>query len=152
MRKSASFTGLKVSCPVDACLNLNCVKCHFWCVPHKTHEIAVRIEISVFTVFSSFVFQPLGSARLKIPAYENTKNMNLVFKCWQWIHLMLYFQNPRAYMPVAHGNDKPHYMLPVQFLPAVRHECLVSNDYSTSQGAPDGTCHDYRAPCHYSSK
>lgn len=41
-------------------------------------------------------------------------------------------------MPVAHGNDKPHYMLPVQFLPAVRHEYLVSNDYSTSQGAPDG--------------
>lgn len=56
MRKSASFTGLKVSCPVDACLNRNCVKCHFWCVAHKTRKIAVRIEISVFTLFSSFVF------------------------------------------------------------------------------------------------
>lgn len=155
MGKSASFTGLKISCSVDACLNQNRVKCHFWCVSLIKRAKSPSESKSVFSQYSILSIFNLGSARLKIPAYENTKNINLVFKCWQWIHSMLLFRilgHICQWFHGVYGNDKPHYMLPILgfFRPSATNVLCPM----ITAGVPDDewTCHDYRVPVIHQKK
>ena len=151
MGKSASFTGLKVSCPVNVCLNQNYVKCHFWCAPaHKRAKPPSESKSRRFAVFSSFYFQPLR-------ALENPS----IWEHWKYefsIQALTVNSFDAIFRILGHicqwrtGMINRTIMLPIRFLPAVQPRMSCVQWLQQSLERAWWTCHDYRVPCHYSSK